>query len=429
MIIDPHSAVGVHAARQRAWRASPATPVVALGTAHPAKFPDAVEAATGVRPALPESLSDLMERREAIVVLPNDGRAVGRLPASDRASRGVSVRITSLPSGARRRHRDGAPCEDGGDRRVRRRGIALRARGRARALAFHRAYGVQGHARPKRPRDRRDDRERRRRPQRGDRASNGRAISPAFWGATRISRSTSSATFSPNSVFDARGARAREECHHPGDRRGRGHAGRPGVRSSHRDRLAGPADRPADPRHAARASGPSTGRRSTAISTAATAPARPWSSPPARSSTIISSTSLSPASKRSPTRPRPPKREPPIAAARPSVQPAPRADACRGRLRGPRSAGAPDHDAAQVFAAAAGGGMSSRLFQEVREKRGLAYSIYGFHWDFIDTGLFGFYAGSADGDVARGRRGVARLPWRGRARARGERKFAAPRRR
>ena len=64
-----------------------------------------------------------------------------------------------------------------------------------------------------------------------------------------------------------------------------------------------------------------------------------------------------------------------------------------------RRANAPDHDAAQVFAAAVGGGMSSRLFQEVREKRGLAYSIYGFHWDFIDTGLFGFYAGSADRDV------------------------------
>jgi predicted Zn-dependent peptidase len=62
-------------------------------------------------------------------------------------------------------------------------------------------------------------------------------------------------------------------------------------------------------------------------------------------------------------------------------------------------AGAPNHDAAQVFAAATGGGMSSRLFQEVREKRGLAYSIYGFHWDFIDTGLFGFYAGSADRDA------------------------------
>jgi threonine synthase len=74
-IIDPHSAVGVHAAR-KALAAAPMTPVIALGTAHPAKFPDAVERATGVRPRLPERLSDLMERKEAIVVLPNDGRAV-----------------------------------------------------------------------------------------------------------------------------------------------------------------------------------------------------------------------------------------------------------------------------------------------------------------------------------------------------------------
>jgi predicted Zn-dependent peptidase len=65
-----------------------------------------------------------------------------------------------------------------------------------------------------------------------------------------------------------------------------------------------------------------------------------------------------------------------------------------------RPIGAPDRDAAQVFAAATGGGMSSRLFQEVREKRGLAYSIYSFHWDYSDTGLFGFYAGSADRDAA-----------------------------
>ena len=74
-IIDPHSAVGVHAART-ALAAAPATPVIALGTAHPAKFPDAVERAIGVRPRLPERLSDLMERKEAIVVLPNDGRRV-----------------------------------------------------------------------------------------------------------------------------------------------------------------------------------------------------------------------------------------------------------------------------------------------------------------------------------------------------------------
>jgi predicted Zn-dependent peptidase len=43
-----------------------------------------------------------------------------------------------------------------------------------------------------------------------------------------------------------------------------------------------------------------------------------------------------------------------------------------------------------VFTNAVGGGMSSRLFQQVREERGLAYSIYSFHWPYADTGLFGF---------------------------------------
>jgi predicted Zn-dependent peptidase len=52
----------------------------------------------------------------------------------------------------------------------------------------------------------------------------------------------------------------------------------------------------------------------------------------------------------------------------------------------------PDFYAAQIFANATGGGMSSRLFQEVREARGLAYSISAFHWAYSDTGLFGFYA-------------------------------------
>ncbi len=75
LIIDPHSAIGVGAAR-RALVRSPATPVIALGTAHPAKFPDAVERATGVRPNLPPHLSDLMDRKETIVVLPNDRGAV-----------------------------------------------------------------------------------------------------------------------------------------------------------------------------------------------------------------------------------------------------------------------------------------------------------------------------------------------------------------
>ncbi|HUZ67136.1 MAG TPA: pitrilysin family protein [Beijerinckiaceae bacterium] len=55
--------------------------------------------------------------------------------------------------------------------------------------------------------------------------------------------------------------------------------------------------------------------------------------------------------------------------------------------------------AVQVFTNAVGGGMSSRLFQEIREKRGLAYSIYAFHWSYSDSGLFGFCAATSPADV------------------------------
>jgi predicted Zn-dependent peptidase len=60
----------------------------------------------------------------------------------------------------------------------------------------------------------------------------------------------------------------------------------------------------------------------------------------------------------------------------------------------------PDFYALQVFANAVGGGMSSRLFQEVRESRGLAYAIHAFHWGYSDIGLFGFYAATGAKDVA-----------------------------
>ncbi|MEX2295954.1 MAG: threonine synthase [Dongiaceae bacterium] len=68
--VDPHSAIGIAAAR--AHKAQSVTPVIALATAHPAKFPDAVEAATGVRPVLPHRLADLLQREERYIVLPND---------------------------------------------------------------------------------------------------------------------------------------------------------------------------------------------------------------------------------------------------------------------------------------------------------------------------------------------------------------------
>ena len=63
----------------------------------------------------------------------------------------------------------------------------------------------------------------------------------------------------------------------------------------------------------------------------------------------------------------------------------------------------PDAIPAQVFATALGGGMSSRLFQEAREKRGLCYSIYAFSHSYRDTGMIGVYSGTAEdkaGEVA-----------------------------
>jgi threonine synthase len=74
VLVDPHTAVGVHAARN--VRRDPAVPMVVLATAHPAKFPDAVERATGLRPALPAHLADLADRPERTVLLPNDLGAV-----------------------------------------------------------------------------------------------------------------------------------------------------------------------------------------------------------------------------------------------------------------------------------------------------------------------------------------------------------------
>ncbi|HZP20604.1 MAG TPA: pitrilysin family protein [Bauldia sp.] len=63
--------------------------------------------------------------------------------------------------------------------------------------------------------------------------------------------------------------------------------------------------------------------------------------------------------------------------------------------------GSKDFYTAQILASVIGGGMSSRLFQEVREKRGLCYSIYAFHWSFADTGIFGVHAATGPDDVGK----------------------------
>jgi predicted Zn-dependent peptidase len=60
---------------------------------------------------------------------------------------------------------------------------------------------------------------------------------------------------------------------------------------------------------------------------------------------------------------------------------------------------AEDLHASRVFSSVLGGGMASRLFQEVREKRGLCYTVSSFHWAYADAGLIGFHAGAAPEDV------------------------------
>ncbi len=74
LLIDPHTAVGVGVARE--LRRDGDTPMICLGTAHPAKFPDAVEQATGVRPPLPEHLADLFDRDERYDTLRADAESL-----------------------------------------------------------------------------------------------------------------------------------------------------------------------------------------------------------------------------------------------------------------------------------------------------------------------------------------------------------------
>lgn len=85
-LLDPHTAVAVAVAEKEIR--DPAIPMVVLGTAHPAKFPDAVEAACGVRPPLPDWLGDLAERPERVTLLPADQATVEHyIVAACRAAR------------------------------------------------------------------------------------------------------------------------------------------------------------------------------------------------------------------------------------------------------------------------------------------------------------------------------------------------------
>ena len=79
-LLCPHTAVGVHVAERHLGP----EPMVTLATAHPAKFPDAVEAASGLRPGLPPRLADLYDRTERVTALP---AALDRIEAHIRETR------------------------------------------------------------------------------------------------------------------------------------------------------------------------------------------------------------------------------------------------------------------------------------------------------------------------------------------------------
>jgi len=81
-LICPHTACGVHVAE----RFLGSSPMVTLATAHPAKFPDAVEAATGIRPPLPNRMADLYDRAERVTEVANDLTALETLIKERRAT-------------------------------------------------------------------------------------------------------------------------------------------------------------------------------------------------------------------------------------------------------------------------------------------------------------------------------------------------------
>ncbi len=77
-LVDPHTAVGLSVARRFV---EPGIPMITLATAHPAKFPAAVRAATGQDPDFPGNMGDLMTRPEAFTTIANDQGAIERFIA------------------------------------------------------------------------------------------------------------------------------------------------------------------------------------------------------------------------------------------------------------------------------------------------------------------------------------------------------------
>ena len=253
--LDPHTAVGYAVAQQH--RRDPKVPMVVLATAHPAKFPDAVQKATGERPALPPRLADLFQRTERVDGLPNDVEALKELIDDRMAARSEQrprvrdmseVKVTTLANGLRVAV-DEMPEVESASLGI---WVACGTRheiGRAQRHGAHAgAHGVQGHPDPLGARHRRGDRECRRQPQRLYRPRDHRLSRLGPEGG-RGARRRDGGRHPAQLGVRSRRAAARARRHPAGDRPGARHARRPDLRPVPGDRAARPAARPAGAGH------------------------------------------------------------------------------------------------------------------------------------------------------------------------------------
>ena len=235
-LVDPHTAVALAVAD----RDTPDSkiPNIVLSTAHAAKFPDAVEAACGVRPELPAWLEGLMTRPEHITVMKNDQvrsrtiRALGQ-PRREARSCRMSVECHQASLRPYRHHRHHAASGNRGARGMGRCRRPRRKAERARHLASARAHGLQGHHAALVAGDRRGNRGGRRRSQRRHLDRDHRLLRAGDEGR-RAAGARRALRHSRQSVVRAGRAGARKERHRAGDRRRPGHARRRGVRTPQR---------------------------------------------------------------------------------------------------------------------------------------------------------------------------------------------------
>ena len=274
-------------------------------------------------------------------------------------------------------------------------GSRYEPRDAGRHLALPRAPLLQGHRAPDGGADRRGDRRRRRRAQRVHRQGVHLLLRARCCASTCRWRSTCSPTSSSHSRFDRGGDRARAHGDPPGDLAGRGHARRLRPRPVQPGVLAGPS-----------AARPVAGTAATVgplqrpdFLRFLEARYRPDRVLIAAAGNVehdeLVERRVAARSASSPARPR--------AADGSRRRPAPgcrctrsRSSRCTSASGRPGIAHAdPDRYAAHLLNTALGGGMSSRLFQEVRERRGRAYSVYSFLSSYRDAGYLGVYVGTS----------------------------------